>query len=204
MKKLFTVVDDFCPQIDAVRASALESGFGTWRPNKGEVGSSIYEGMSFWGRHSLMLHALARAINAAPFPNNMFFRVTNEATEQAYVHSDRMWGEQTCVAYVSQHDAESGTGFFRHRRTGLVSMPTFEQMRELGIFEELKEDMVSGGDDKWEQLDFVRGLYNRAVIFHAPLFHSRSPRHGIGTGAEDGRMVWVTHFNTFEGGIQNG
>ena len=196
MTKLVTIVDDFCPQIEAVRASALESGFGTWRPNKGEVGSSIYDGMSFWGKHSYLLMSLAGAIAKAPFPNNMFFRVTNEATERAYVHSDRMWGQHTCVAYLSEHAGESGTGFFRHRKTGLVAMPTFEEMKERGIFDELKEDMVSGGEDKWEQLDFVRGIYNRAVIFHAPLFHSRWPKTGIGDTAENGRMVWACHFNT--------
>lgn len=200
MKKLVTVIDGFCPTIDQVRESALQSGFGTWRPNKGEVGSSVYEGMSFWGLHSHMLRSLACALGDVPFPNNMFFRVTNAETERAYVHSDCMWGTQTCVAYLSKHDCTSGTGFFRHRKTGLTEMPSFEQMKQMGIFEQMKEDMVSGSEDAWEQVDFVRGLYNRAVIFHAPLFHSRWPKHGIGSGAEDGRMVWVTHFNTFKGG----
>tara|TARA_R110000868_G_scaffold79664_1_gene226597 strand:+ start:400 stop:1017 length:618 start_codon:yes stop_codon:yes gene_type:complete len=197
MNKLITVIDGFCSRIDEVRKSALESGFGTWAPNRGEVGSSNYEGMNFWGRHSLMLKSLAVAINSAPFPNSVFFRVSNEDTERAYVHSDREWGDTTCVAYLSEHSSVSGTGFFRHRRTGLTVMPTFEEMKELGIFEELKEDMVSGGEDKWEQLDFVRGLYNRAVIFHAPLFHARCPKHGIGNDEVGGRMIWGCHFKTF-------
>lgn len=197
MNRLVTIIDGFCSRIDEVRASALESGFGTWKPNRGEVGSSNYEGMNFWGRHSLMLKSLAVAINSAPFPNNMFFRVSNEETERAYVHSDREWGDLTCVAYLSDHKSVSGTGFFRHRRTGLTIMPTFDEMKALSIFDELKEDMVSGGEDKWEQLDFVRGLYNRAVIFHAPLFHARCPKHGIGTDEAGGRMIWGCHFKTF-------
>lgn len=199
-RKLFTVIDGFCPTVDAVRESALQSGFGTWRPNKGEVGSSVYDGMSFWGLHSHMLRSLALAIGDVPFPNNMFFRVTNTDTEKAYVHSDRMWGAQTCVAYLSKHEQESGTGFYRHRKTGLVEMPTFEEMQAMGIFEQMKEDMVNGGDDAWELTDVVRGFYNRAVIFHAPLFHSRHPKNGIGSTASDGRMVWVAHFNTFKQG----
>lgn len=196
MTKLITVVDNFCPEIDAARVSAFESGFGTWAPNKGEVGSSVYEGMSFWGKHSFMLRALAGATGAYPFPNNMFFRITNEATERAYIHSDRMHGTQTCVAYVSKHDEPSGTAFFRHKPTGLTEMPTFEEMKEKGIFDILKADMVNRDPDKWEQLDFVRGIYNRAVIFHAPLFHSRFPDHGIGKTDEEGRMIWACHFNT--------
>src|SRR5690606_32737823 len=72
---MIKIVDDFCPSIDEVRASALASGFGTWKPNKGEVGSSNYEGMNFWGRPSLLLHALAHYIGRPVYPNAMFFRV---------------------------------------------------------------------------------------------------------------------------------
>ena len=194
--KLVEIIDNFCPQIDAVRQSALDSGFGTWAPNKGAVGSSIYEGMSFYGKHAYMLKSLGEATGLMPFPNNMFFRVTNTDTERAYVHSDRMWGSRTCVAYLSRHEEDSGTAFFRHRATGLMEMPTFEEMERMGMFELLKKDMVSGTEKEWEQLDYVRGLYNRAVIFHAPLFHSRWPKNGIGNTAESGRMVWACHFNT--------
>jgi hypothetical protein len=32
------------------------------------------------------------------------------------------------------------------------------------------------------------------VIFEAPLFHARSPRHGFSSTPEEGRLVWVSHF----------
>ena len=54
---MIRIIDNFCTDPDAVRLSAIQSGFGTWKPNKGEVGSSNYEGMSFWGKHALMLSA---------------------------------------------------------------------------------------------------------------------------------------------------
>lgn len=195
MNTSIVIVDDFCEQIEEVRQSALESGFGTWAPNKGEVGSSVYEGMSFWGKHSLMMMALAGAIGKAVFPNSMFFRICRPETEAAYVHSDRHSGAFTCVAYLSEHKEVSGTGFYKHRRTGLNEMPTMEMMQEMGILEELKHDMVSGGENEWEQLDFVRGQLNRAVIFKAPLFHARCPKNGLGDTEETARMVWVSHFN---------
>ncbi len=188
------IIDNFCPLIADVRESALQSGFGTWRPNKGEVGSSVYEGMNFWGKHSLMLHSLALAVGRPVYPNSMFFRVTNKETEKAYVHSDRESGSYTCVAYLSEHKEPSGTGFYRHRKSGLTEMPTFAEMRSKKRFDVLKRDMVKGGEKEWEQLDFVRGVFNRAVIFRAPLFHARCPKNGFGTTAEGGRMVWVTHF----------
>jgi hypothetical protein len=190
------IIDQFCPRIAEVRASALESGFGKWTPNKGEVGSSVYEGMNFWGQHSLMLGSLTLALGQAVYPNNMFFRVTNTETEKAYVHSDREWGAKTCIVYLSEHDEPSGTGFFRHKKTGWVEMFPMEELKRYGVIEELKREMVDGSPDVWEQTDYVRGLFNRALIFHAPLFHSRWPKNGIGTTSADGRMVWVCHFHT--------
>jgi hypothetical protein len=190
------VVDDFAANIDVVRQSALASGFGTWRPNKGEVGSSIYDGMNFWGDHASMLGALMHHLGRQVVPHSMFFRVTNRDTEAAYVHSDREAGEYTCVAYLSEHPEErSGTGFYRHRESGSVAMSSFEEMaQDRAAFDRLKEQMVRGSEEDWELLRFVEGKYNRAVIFYAPLFHARSPRHGVGSTPEDGRMVWVCHF----------
>lgn len=192
---MISIVDNFTPRIDEVRASALASGFGTWKPNKGEVGSSLYEGMNFWGRHSILLHALSFYWGRPVFPNSMFFRVTNEDTEPAYVHSDRESGDYTCIVYLSEHDQISGTGFYRHRETGMTHMPSFAELSsQPEFFSRLKTEMVEGSADHWEQLDFVRGIFNRAVIFDAPRFHARIPRHGFASTAEEGRMVWVCHF----------
>lgn len=199
MDKDYLVVDDFCPDIEQVVESVHKAGFDTWRPNKGEVGSSVYEGMGFWGDHALMLRPLIREVGAVVVPNSMFFRNTNKGMERAYIHSDRETGNYTCVAYLSQHDEPSGTAFFRHKRTGLTHMPSFLDMQDMGILEELKEDMVSRDPDKWEQLDMVEGKYNRALIFEAPLFHSRYPLEGIGKTSDEGRLVWVSHFYTLVG-----
>jgi hypothetical protein len=194
---MISITDHFTPLIDEVRASALASGFGTWQPNKGEVGSSVYQGMNFWGRHSILLHALMHTMGRPVYPNSMFFRVTNEDTEAAYVHSDRESGDFTCIVYLSDHQERSGTGFYRHRETGMTHMPSFAELsQDPEFFEQLKAEMVGGSDQHWEQLDFVRGLYNRAVIFDAPRFHARTPKHGIGRAEEQGRMVWVCHFVT--------
>lgn len=193
---MIKIIDNFSPHAEDVRASALAAGFGTWRPNKGEVGSSIYDGMNFWGRHSLLLHALSHYIGRPVYPNAMFFRVTNVDTEGAYVHSDRESGDFTCIVYLSHHDGErTGTGFFRHRATGMTHMPSFAELREQPeFFAQLKREMVEASEEHWEMLDFVYGHFNRAVIFDAPRFHARFPRHGFASTPEEGRMVWVCHF----------
>lgn len=190
----YLVVDNFCSDLEPVIASVHAAGFDTWRPNPGKVGSSVYEGMGFWGDHARMLRALTHAVGGIVVPNSMFFRVTNEGMERAYIHSDREAGNHTCVAYLSEHDQPSGTAFYRHKPTGLTEMPSFAEMQESGIFDELKADMVSRDPAKWEQVDYVSGRYNRALIFPAPLFHSRFPLEGIGTDSTTGRLVWASHF----------
>lgn len=189
------VVDGFTRHAMRVRQSALASGFGTWSPTRGEVGSSVYTGMNFWGEHAPMIAALTRAIEHTVYPNSMFFRVTNADTEAAYVHSDREAGDFTCIAYLSAHAEKTGTAFYRHRETGMTRMPSFAELaQDREQFERLKADMVSGAPKKWEELLFVDGAFNRAVIFHAPLFHARIPKHGFAVTPEEGRMVWSCHF----------
>lgn len=194
MNQSIKVMDNFLTYPDQVRQSALDSGFGTWAPKKGKVGSSVYTGMNYVGTHAVLVHALAIQHGNPVFPNSMFFRVSNKDTERAYIHSDRETGSRTCIVYLSKHERVSGTAFWRHKRTGLTEMPSFEEQEKLGIADELKADMVSAKKDKWEQLDFVRGTFNRALVFHAPLFHSRFPFNGIGEDEGDGRMIWGCHF----------
>lgn len=190
----FQCIDGFCPELFHVRNSALASGFATWNPRRGEVGSSVYDGMNFQGDHAFMVRALSVAMGVQVFPNSMFFRVTTPETERAYVHSDRSAGDFTCVVYMSEHEQEYGTGFFRHVPTGLEAMPSLEEMHDKPEFEGLKADMISGDGPNWQKTSFISGKFNRAIIFRAPLFHARHPERGIGGNPEDSRMVWVCHF----------
>jgi len=195
------VIDDFSQYAHAARQSALEAGFGTWRPSKGEVGSSVYDGMGFWGDHAMLLLPLNWHMGVGIIPNSMFFRVTNADTEAAYVHSDREMGAYTAIVYLSDHDDERfGTGFYRNKRTGETRMRSFAELRTVPEeFERLKAEMTGGSADDWEETSFVRGKFNRAVIFEAPLFHARSPKHGYASTPEDGRLVWACHFTFMRG-----
>lgn len=196
MKDFITVKDEFCDQSDLVRASAIGSGFGSLKPASNEMGRDSYEGMNFLGRHDLMLRALSAAIGGRPvYPGAMFFRATKPGMDKAYVHSDRMHGDWTCIVYLSEHTEESGTGFYRHRRTGWNEMPAPEILKQAGVLSMMDECMKKNDPADWEQAAFVRGIYNRAVIFRAPLFHCRHPADGLGDGKDEtARMTWVAHF----------
>lgn len=192
----FKVIDNFTLGASGILLeSARAAGFGAWKPNKGEVGSSIYEGMSFHAEHSIGIAAITRTIGCPILPNSMFVRHTNPSMERAYVHSDRSSGDFTCVLYLTEHEDEHGTGFFRHRKTGLEDMPTLGEMHDNPDFEEFKRNMVEPDEKDWQMTSFVSGKVDRAVIFSAPMLHARIPLLGIGNGPEDSRFVWVCHFN---------
>jgi uncharacterized protein DUF6445 len=182
--------DNFCPDVESVRKSFLDAGFGTWVPASAKVGSGKYEGMGFMGNHAPLLGALTRNLGRSVIPNRMFARITNEHTERAYIHSDRTAGDFTCIVYLSDHkDEQSGTGFYRHKETGLTEMPV-EWMDD----PKRQKEMVDGSEDVWDTTNFIEGAFNTALVFNAPLFHSRFPMNGIGTDDKTGRLVWACHF----------
>lgn len=191
---MIQIFDNFLPDPDRVRNSALRSGFGSWRPNKGDVGLEEYAGMNFWGEHSAMIRGLCRHFGPV-FPNSMFFRVTNPETDKALVHSDRASGDYTALVYLSPTRAGSGTGFYRNRETGLTDMPTLEYLTAHPDFlKKLYGQMLDASDEYWDMIDFVDAKHNRCVVFDAPKFHCRLPKEGYGRTDADSRMVWACHF----------
>ena len=77
----------------------------------------------------------------------------------------------------------------------MTMMPSMAELREREDFEDFKSQMVEGSENDWEQTTFIPGIFNRAIIFPAPLFHSRLPKNGLGDGTDEtGRMVWACHF----------
>lgn len=187
-------VDDFLSDPDKMRQSAIASGFGTWRPNKGAIGPDHFDGVNFYGDHVTGVRALAKHFKSQIYPNKFFFRVTNKHTEEAVVHSDIFTGDFTCLIYLSRHD-DSGTEFYRHKPTDTYSLPPLPKFYADPVnFERFRQDCSHRSPDIWEKINSVEGKYNRAVIFPSAVFHCRYPYTGFGEGVEDGRMIWGCHF----------
>jgi hypothetical protein len=189
------VVDNFVPNPEEVRASALITGFGTWKPTNTIIGYDTYDGVNINGKHSVLVKALTEALGCPIYPESMIFRVTGEKTEPATIHSDRMFGTHSCIVYLSHEQDKSGTGFYQHLRTESCEMPPLESIIDTPEFGRLKYEMREATEEYWKEVHFVEGKFNRALIFSAPLYHSRIPRLCKGTTAEDSRMIWITHFN---------
>jgi len=191
---MIEIFDDFVKDPEAVRQSVLRAGFGTWHPNKGDTGLAFYEGVSFWGDHATLFKALHDKLGQI-IPSSMFFRITNPKMEPALIHSDRDYGAQTAIVYLSP-EATGGTAFYKHRETGWVDLPPIEElMRDRPFFEKIRAQILKASEDDWEMVNFVEAKYNRCLIFDAPKIHCRFPKKGYGTNEHDSRMVWVAHIN---------
>lgn len=182
------------PQLEAIRQSAIQSGYATWTPPCSLVGDMKYTGMNFVGHQAPLFKALSQVMGGPIFPGQSFFRILTKDSEKRYIHSDRNMGSFTCIVYLSDHKEISGTEFYRHIPTGRTEMPSLQDMTDAGEIESMSKDMTEGADDIWERTDFIRGSLGRMLIFSAPLFHARFPVDGIGESAEDARTIWVTHF----------
>ena len=95
---------------------------------------------------------------------------------QTNVHRDLH--DWSGVVYLCQahHGISSGTGFFRHRATGLIGPPPRESSAS-----ELMAQIFSDGNDPtaWEMYDFVESKFNRLVIFRGrDYFHDTIGRFG--------------------------
>lgn len=193
---MIQVFDDFVASPARVRESALRAGFGTWAPSKGDIGAPFYSGVSFWGDHATLFRALHEKLGQI-IPSSCFFRITNPAMEHALIHSDREYGDITAIVYLSPDVAEeSGTAFYKHRETGMTMMPPLaDLMSDPVFFEKIRAQMLAADDHDWEMIDYVRGVYNRCLVFDAPMIHCRIPKNGFGTDTTDSRMVWVAHFS---------
>lgn len=191
----FKVVDSFIPDPQGVRDYALLSGFGTWKPQNTIIGYENYHGVNINGHHSTLMRSLTKAMGIAVYHENAIFRVTGADDEPSRIHSDRMFADYTCIVYLSQEAEDSGTAFYRHRGTGAIEQPPLSQLQNDPDFAKKKAEMDAGDPAVWEQVHFVSGVWNRAVIFSAPLYHARLPKYGKGDTYENKRMIWVCHFN---------
>ena len=192
---MIRIFDDFLANPEEVRNSALASGFGSWRPSKGTLGATAYDGMNFYGDHASIIETIYKKAGMIGFPNSVLFRVTNETTERAVVHSDVGAGDTTVIVYLSQHPDRYGTGFYRNTRNGSLTMPPIaELVKDQEEFEALKREISESGEYQWDEIQFVHGKFNRAVVFKSHRFHRRFPDHGFGTDEQTGRLIWIGHF----------
>lgn len=181
------VLDDFFPEFDRVREHAKLSYYYDW------VGpdEKVYKRITLLhvpGMYDKLCETLGLVRIAS-----MGYRLnyTGEAPNQS-IHSDLGYATHACVVYLNEGD--SGTAFWRHKKTGADSIG----YGQTELFEQIKDDFEA--PDAWEQRLLVPTKKNRAVIYRSNLFHSRYPFDAFGSTPDDGRLIALAFFAFEEDG----
>jgi len=102
--------------------------------------------------------------------------------DDTWIHSDQT--DWAGIIYLTPDaPVESGTGFFRHKKTG------FDSAQQGRINEKEGYNL-----DNWDKTAEVGNIYNRLVIYNAKLYH-RSMLPGFGNSIESGRLTQTFFFN---------
>lgn len=125
--------------------------------------------------------------------------ITGLSGKHTKVHADSV-SEWAAMVYLTPNpDLTTGTGFFRHRSTGLEGPPDYRTALKHGYSTPMRmlNELVypdAGNLDAWEQIDQVEPVYNRLIAFRgARYFHA--PLGGGGTSREDSRMTHMFFFD---------
>lgn len=188
------VVDDFYSQPDLVRELALKAQYV-------DVSKLNYPG--FQSRHSYSSANLVQRFSTilsqelVTCPKRHTFGkfriMLKETASQLKVHLDGH-ADWTGLIYLTPNDfAIGGTGFYRHRETGLLSSLSDQEAQERGYqdWQALEKALIekdSLNPLAWEMVDYVAMKFNRLVLFKGnKRFHCHT--HSFGTCLADGRLT---------------
>ena len=189
------ILDDFYTDPDYVRDDALKM---KWYDKKGNHPGKRTDSIKDTSVFTAFEQSLNQKIDSKAYyqQDNYINGCFNLCTslDKCWVHSDQ-YTTYACVIYLTP-DApiESGTGLYRHKKTGLTKPPTLKDgSTDKKAFELIESD----GQDftRWEQIDYVANVYNRAVIYRGDYFHAAVQYFGF--GPEYCRLHQTFFFNTF-------
>lgn len=176
------IVENFFQYPLAVRQHALLSEFYDWRAPDGEV----YKRVSLL-RVPGMVAKLQEIVGPLTLLGTAYrLNYEGEIPNQS-IHSDIGWGTHAAVAYLQE--GESGTAFWKHKRTGAVSI----QPGDTELFQEIGDDWED--PEAWELRHVVEMKFNRGLVYDSTLFHSRWPFEAFGSSSKDGRLIAVAFFS---------
>jgi hypothetical protein len=194
------VVDDFYGDPDAVRRLALGDRFHSGAAHN-------YPG---WQSHAAvanqrMADTFGALIGRPVAPNldrftwGAFRLITGDTGRMVKIHADTGVDWAAMVYLTPDADPAQGTGFFRHRETGLTGPPTERAARLMGYADRNAfEEQVARRDmaelDRWELVTRVAPKYNRLVLFRGGRYY-HAPLGGAGATPETSRLTHSFFFD---------
>lgn len=179
------IIDDFHPDPDALLEQAKSRLFGSSRTHYPGVEAPAPKD-ALRVRADLLLPILRDTFGLTrerAFTNSMFSMVTTRpealSLPQRLPHCDSNNPNQLALLhYLNDADTAGGTGFFRHRSTGLECISPAEQA---GYFDRLRtelethppaQDYVTDSTELYELIGKAEAKWNRLVIYRSYRLHS--------------------------------
>jgi hypothetical protein len=168
---MIRVIDNFYSDPDSIRKFALEQEFPV-RGNfpGGRSASFAKDGLK--RRFEDILDVKLTRWNTEDKNYNGSFQICS-SNDVTWIHHDAQ--SHAAIIYLSPDAPISGgTAILRDKRYGFSHIPSIETLKERGIDRaEYRDYIGSIGRDytKWEQVDFIGNVYNRAVFYDGIHYH---------------------------------
>ena len=170
------VFDDVVDQPLVYRAGALALPYGEMKS-----GAVTFKGLAPIGASPLS--AWLRA-EFGLTPTYETFRLSPEGQEEpSFVHTDRDMGDWTAILYLNPEPPEGdGTTFWQYRSTGAIQSTAESDDAKHAEWTDWRDVT------RWDPWHTVEAVFNRAILFPAPYFHSRAIFDNWGAGL-DARLI---------------
>lgn len=198
MRPNFLIVDDFLSNPYDVRKQALSLTYDPAFKKGNYPGLLSSQALKMDGVDQAVSNIIRTPVTAAPGTSHGHCRLTMGGDKgKSGVHVDPCFFSGILFLSKPEH-CKGGTDFFRHRRTGLDSVPT-QQTDLLAsgytdpniLIEEVvnKDTLLSS---RWERTMRAPMRFNRLILFNPWLFHNAGP--AFGKTPETGRLVCLFFF----------
>ena len=185
------VVDDFYSDVDDVRQLALQQPFDV----KGN-----YPGHR---TKSFLNDSIKELIQRLIFPQtgeitwwggeySGAYQYTTK-NDKSWIHADHTSNWAGIIYLTPNAPSSGGTGFFKHKETGLTSAP----YKEDGTYDDTIMSKIyqdSQDYNKWEMTDQIANVYNRLILYRGDMFHQSLEY--FGDNISNGRLFQTFFFNT--------
>ncbi|MEL6687895.1 MAG: DUF6445 family protein [Pseudomonadota bacterium] len=198
MRPNFMIIDDFLSNPYDVRRQALALNYDPALKKGNYPGLISSAPLNVEATERSVSKLLGTPLTAAPGTSHGHCRLTLSGNKgKSGVHIDPCFYSGILYLSLPEH-CRGGTDFFRHKRTGLESVP----MNELNLVKSgysdpnhLIEDVVNKDTlrpSQWERTMRAPMRFNRLILFSPWMFHNAAP--AFGKTPETGRLVCLLFF----------